>query len=37
MDFADLVRNPGIEQDPFRRRRLSSVDVRHDPDVPGFG
>ncbi len=34
--FAYLVRNPGVEQDPFRRRRLSGIDVRHDADVPGL-
>ena len=33
VDFADLVRDPGVEQDPFRRRRLAGIDVRHDADV----
>jgi hypothetical protein len=34
MHLADAVRNPGIEQDALRRRRLAGVDVRHDPDIP---
>jgi hypothetical protein len=33
VDFADLVRDPGIEQNPFRRRRLAGIDVGHDADV----
>ena len=33
VDLADLVRNPGVEQDPFGRRRLAGIDVRHDADV----
>ena len=33
VDFADLVRDPGVEQDPLRRRRLTGIDVRHDADV----
>jgi hypothetical protein len=36
VDFTDLVRNPRIEQDPFRRRRLAGIDVRHDADIPSF-
>jgi hypothetical protein len=36
VDFADLVRNPGVEQDPFRRRRLPGIDVGHDADVARF-
>jgi hypothetical protein len=36
VDFADLVRNPGIEQDPLCRRRLAGIDVGHDADVPRF-
>ena len=36
VDFADLVRNSGVEQDPFRRGRLAGIDVRHDADVPRF-
>ena len=35
VDFADVVRFPGVEQDPFRCRRLAGIDVRHDADVPG--
>ena len=34
MDFTDLVRDPGVVQDPFRGRRLAGIDVRHDADVP---
>jgi hypothetical protein len=33
VDFTNLVRNPGVEQDPFRGRRLPGIDVRHDADV----
>ena len=33
VDFTDLVRNPGVEQDPFRRRGLPGIDVGHDADV----
>jgi hypothetical protein len=36
VDFTNLVRDPGVEQDPFRRRRLTGIDVRHDADVPRF-
>ena len=36
MHFADLVRNTRVEQDPFRRRRLPGIDVRHDADVACF-
>ena len=32
--FADLVRDAGIEQDAFRRRGLTGIDVGHDADVP---
>jgi hypothetical protein len=35
MDFADLVRNSGIEEDPLGRGRLPGIDVSHDADVPG--
>jgi hypothetical protein len=35
MDFTDLVRNPGIEEDPFGGGRLPGIDVGHDADVPG--
>jgi hypothetical protein len=35
MDFADLVRNPGVEEDPLGRGRLPGIDVGHDADVPG--
>src|SRR5581483_9774779 len=34
VDFTDLVRNPGVEQDPFRGGRLTGIDVGHDADVP---
>ena len=34
VDFADLVRIPGVEEDSLRRRRLTGIDVRHDADVP---
>ena len=37
VDFTDLVRNPGVEQDPLRRRGLPGIDVRHDADIPRFG
>jgi hypothetical protein len=33
VDFTDLVGDPGVEQDPFRGRRLPGIDVRHDADV----
>jgi hypothetical protein len=33
MDFADLVRNPRVKEDPFSRRRLPGIDVGHDADV----
>ena len=33
--LADLVGAPGVVQDALGRRRLTGVDVRHDPDVPG--
>jgi hypothetical protein len=36
VDLTDLVRNPGVEQDPFRRGGLAGIDVRHDADVPRF-
>ena len=31
--FTDLVGDAGVEQDPFRRRRLPGIDVGHDADV----
>ena len=34
MHFSDTVRDARIEEDAFGRRRLSGVDVRHDPDIP---
>jgi hypothetical protein len=34
MHLTDLVRNSGVEQDPFGRGRLAGIDVRHDADVP---
>jgi hypothetical protein len=36
MDFADLVGDPGVEQDPFRGGGLTGIDVRHDADVARF-
>ena len=33
MHFTDTVRDAGIEQDAFRRCRLSGVNVRHDSDI----
>jgi hypothetical protein len=36
VDFSDLVRNPGVEQDPFSRGGLAGIDVGHDADVPRF-
>ena len=35
VDLADLVGAPGVEQDALSRRRLTGVDVGHDPDVAG--
>jgi hypothetical protein len=32
--FTDLVRDAGVEQDAFRRRGLTGIDVGHDADVP---
>ena len=31
--FTDLVGLAGVVENPFRRRRLAGVDVRHDADV----
>ena len=33
--LADLVRAAGVVEDALGRRRLTGVDVRHDPDVAG--
>ena len=33
VDFANLVGNSGVVEDPLRRRRLPGIDVRHDADV----
>jgi hypothetical protein len=33
MDFANLVRNPGVEEDPLGSGRLPGIDVGHDADV----
>src|SRR5690606_6937252 len=33
--FTGLVDTSGVEQDALGRRRLTGVDVRDDPDVPG--
>src|SRR5204863_9278876 len=35
--FADLVCDPGIEQDPLGGRGLAGLDVRHDADVACLG
>ena len=35
VDLADLVRNPGVEEDPLGSGRLPGIDVGHDADVPG--
>jgi hypothetical protein len=37
VDLTDLVRDTGVEQDPLSRRRLTGVDVSHDPDVAELG
>ena len=36
VDFADLVRNPGVEKDPLSGGGLTGIDVRHDDDIPRF-
>jgi hypothetical protein len=36
VDFANLVRNTRIEEDPLGGGRLPGINVRHDADVPGF-
>ena len=36
VDLAHLVRAAGVVEDALRRRRLTGVDVRHDPDVAGL-
>jgi hypothetical protein len=33
MHFSDLVRDTGIEQDPFRRGGLAGIDMGHDAYV----
>ena len=33
VDFTDLVRDTGVEEDAFGRRGLAGIDVRHDADV----
>jgi hypothetical protein len=33
VDLADLVRNPGVEEDPLGGGRLAGIDVGHDADV----
>ncbi len=35
--LADPVDPSGVEQDPLGGRRLSGVDMRHDPDITGMG
>jgi hypothetical protein len=34
--LSHLVGSAGVEQDALGRRRLTGVDVRHDPDVSGL-
>ena len=34
VDFANLVRNSGVEQNPFCGGGLAGIDVGHDADVP---
>jgi hypothetical protein len=34
VDLTNLVRNPGVEQDPFRGGGLTGIDVSHDADIP---
>ncbi len=36
VDFTNLVRDPGVEQNPFRSGGLTGIDVRHDADIPRF-
>ena len=36
VDLADLVGATRVIEDALSRRRLTGVDVRHDPDVPGL-
>ena len=36
VDLADLVRATRVVEDALSRRRLTGVDVRHDPDIPGL-
>ena len=36
VNFTDLVRAAGVVQDALSRRRLTGVDVGHDPDVSGL-
>src|SRR5262249_37220012 len=33
VDLADLVVDPGVEQDPLGGRRLTGIDVSHDADI----
>ena len=35
--LAELVRAAGVKEDALGRRRLTGVDVRHDPDVADVG
>jgi len=37
MDLTDLVVDAGVKENPLGRRRLASVDMRHDPDVADLG
>jgi hypothetical protein len=33
VNFTELVRDTGVEQNAFGRRRLTGIDVGHDADV----
>jgi hypothetical protein len=33
VDFAELMRNPGIEQDSFRGRSFAGIYMRHHADI----
>jgi hypothetical protein len=37
VNFTDLVRDAGVEQDALSRRRLTGIDVRHDADIAELG
>jgi hypothetical protein len=37
MNLTDLVVNTGIKKNPLSRRRLTRVDMRHDPNIADLG